>query len=197
MSMGSRMQALATSGEIEATMPQFAEDIRRMTIAEFDEFVAGLADDREYELIDGELAMMVNPTETHEQIAANIGAPLKLATDRRGCRTYQGGMRVQLDDDSSARDKYRPDVLVRCGPRQNETYVTDPVVIVEVLSPSHYRQRPRRQAALLQEHADRAAYRAHLFGSDARGALCVDVRRLEAKRSHLAGACAHARRRRI
>ena len=107
-----------------------------MTIAQFDDFVAGLADDREYELIDGELAMMVNPTETHEQIASNIGAPLKLAMDRRGCRTYQGGMRVQLDEDSSARNKYRPDVLVRCGPGGNKTYVTDPVVIVEVLSPS-------------------------------------------------------------
>ena len=32
-------------------MPQFAEEIRRMTIAEFD-FVTGLADDREFELID-------------------------------------------------------------------------------------------------------------------------------------------------
>jgi Uma2 family endonuclease len=117
-------------------MAQFAENIPRMTIAEFDDFVAELADDLEYELIDGELAMMVNPTQTHEQIASNIGAPLKLAMDRRGCRTYQGGMRVQLDDNSSARDKYRPDVLVRCGPRENTTYVTDPIVIVEVLSPS-------------------------------------------------------------
>jgi Uma2 family endonuclease len=68
--------------------------------------------------------MMVNPTQTHEQIAANIGAPLKLAMDRRGCRTYQGGMRVQRDDDSSAHDKYRPDVLVRCGARANKTYIT-------------------------------------------------------------------------
>jgi Uma2 family endonuclease len=117
-------------------MAQIAKDIPRMTIAEFDDFVAGLADDIEYELIDGELAMMVNPTQTHEQIASNIDAPLKLAMDRRGCRTYQGGMRVQLDDNSKARDKYRPDILVRCGPWQNTTYVTDPIVIVEVLSPS-------------------------------------------------------------
>jgi hypothetical protein len=35
------MRACAASREIEATMPQLAEDIRRMTIAEFDEFVAG------------------------------------------------------------------------------------------------------------------------------------------------------------
>jgi Uma2 family endonuclease len=107
-----------------------------MTIAEFDAFVAGIADDRDYELIDGELVMMSNPTETHEQIAANIAAPLKLAMDARGCRTYQGGMRVQASDDAGGRDKYRPDVVVRCGPRENKTYITDPIVVVEVLSPS-------------------------------------------------------------
>jgi Uma2 family endonuclease len=113
-----------------------AEELRRMTIAEFDAFTDGLLDDREFELVNGELAMMVNPTETHEQIAGNIGAPLKLAMDRRGCRTYQSGMRVQRDHDSTARDKYLPDLLVRCGARENRTYVTDPIVIVEVLSPS-------------------------------------------------------------
>jgi Uma2 family endonuclease len=113
-----------------------AEEIRRMTIAGYDAFVAGIADDREFELVDGELVMMADPTQTHEQIAANIGAPLKLAMDRRGCRTYQGGMRVQRDHDSSARDKYRPDVLVRRGAYENTTYGIDPIVIVEVLSPS-------------------------------------------------------------
>ena len=117
-------------------MAQVAHEIRSMTIAEYDALVAGIADDREFELVDGELVMMVAPTETHEQIAGNIGAPFKLAMDRRGCRTYQGGMRVQRDDDTRARDKFRPDVLVCCGPRQNKTYVTDPIVVVEVLSPS-------------------------------------------------------------
>jgi Uma2 family endonuclease len=117
-------------------MVQVAEENRRMTIAEYDAFVAGIADDREFELVDGELVMMVNPTQYHEQIAANIGAPLKLAMDRRGCLSYQGGMRVQRDHDSSGRDKYRPDVLVRCGAIENTTYVIDPIVIVEVLSPS-------------------------------------------------------------
>jgi Uma2 family endonuclease len=117
-------------------MARVAEEIRRMTIAEYDAFVAGIADDREFELVECELVMMLDPTQTHEQIAANIGAPLKLAMDRRGCRTYQGGMRVQRDHDSSARDKFRPDVLVRCGVYENTTYVIDPIVIVEVLSPS-------------------------------------------------------------
>jgi Uma2 family endonuclease len=117
-------------------MAQVAEKFQRTTIAEFDAFVAGITDTREFELVDGEIILMSNPTETHEQIAANIGAPLKLAMDPRGCRTYQGGIRVQATDNSGAHDKYRPDVVVRCGPKDNKTYITDPVVIVEVLSPS-------------------------------------------------------------
>jgi Uma2 family endonuclease len=80
--------------------------------------------------------MMTNPTEMHEQIAGNIGAPLKLAMDPRGCRTYQGGMRVQRSDDTRETDKPRPDVVVRCGPVGSKTYITDPLVVVEVLSPS-------------------------------------------------------------
>ena len=33
-------------------------------------------------------------------------------------------------------DKPRPDILVRCGVLTGRTYVTDPLVVVEVLSPS-------------------------------------------------------------
>ncbi|WP_342149972.1 Uma2 family endonuclease [Methylorubrum sp. SB2] len=107
-----------------------------LTIADYDRFVAAQADDCDWELVDGELVMMSDPTENHEQIAGNIGAPLKLAMDATGCRSYQGGMRVQRSDDSRGRDKTRPDIVVRCGPRQNRTAVTDPLVVVEVLSPS-------------------------------------------------------------
>jgi hypothetical protein len=49
--------------------------IRKVTIAEFDAFVAGLTDVRDYELVGGVIVLMSNPTETREQIAANIGAP--------------------------------------------------------------------------------------------------------------------------
>ena len=106
------------------------------TIADFDAFTASQVDTAQFELIDGSIEMMSNPTETHEQIAGNIGAPLKLAMDQRGCRCYQGGIRVQRSDDIRETDKTRPDVVVRCGPVSKGTYITDPVVIVEVLSPS-------------------------------------------------------------
>ena len=107
-----------------------------ITVAAFDAFVDAQADDRAFELVDGEIVMMTNPNETHEQIAGNIGAPLKLAMDGRGCRTYQGGMRVQRSEDTSETDKTKPDVVVRCGPAGTGSFITDPLVVVEVLSPS-------------------------------------------------------------
>ena len=117
-------------------MAYAAHKAGEFNIAAFDAFLEGVANGKDYELIDGEVVLMGNPTETHEQIASNIGAPLKLAMDKRNCRTYQGGMRVQTTRLSTGMDKYKPDVLVRCGARGNETFITDPVVVVEVLSPS-------------------------------------------------------------
>jgi Uma2 family endonuclease len=116
-------------------MADAAENID-LTIAEFDKFVEGVAEGRKYDLFDGAPVLMSNPNETHEQIVGNIGAPLKLAMDRRGCRTYIGGMMVQASANSTGRDKFRPDIVVRCGPPGNNTFITDPVVVVEVLSPS-------------------------------------------------------------
>ena len=107
-----------------------------VSIEAFGRFVDAQADTALFELVEGVIVMMTNPTETHEQIAANIGAPLKLAMDARGCRTYQGGMRVQRSDDPRETDKTRPDVVVRCGAIGAKTYVTDPLVVIEVLSPS-------------------------------------------------------------
>ena len=114
-----------------------AQDLHDLTVEAFDRFVDTEASGADFELIDGEIVMMTNPTEAHEQLVANIGAPLKLAMDKRGCRTYLGGMRVQADDDPRGRDKYIPDIVVRCGPRDDRrTFIVDPAVVVEVLSPS-------------------------------------------------------------
>jgi Uma2 family endonuclease len=118
-------------------MPSTLRQHDPMTIEAFDAFVDAQADIALFDLIDGDVVMMSNPTEAHEQIAGNIGAPLKLAMDARNCRTYQGGMRVQRSDSNRDGNKTRPDVVVRCGPRTGAaTYITDPLVLVEVLSPS-------------------------------------------------------------
>jgi Uma2 family endonuclease len=117
-------------------MPTALRRPEPVTVEVFDRFVEAQADTALFELVEGVIVMMANPTEVHEQIAANIGAPLKLAMDARGCRTYHGGMRVQRSDDPRDTDKTRPDVVVRCGAIGTKSYITDPLVVIEVLSPS-------------------------------------------------------------
>jgi Uma2 family endonuclease len=107
-----------------------------MSVGAFEQFLAGQAEPHPYELVGGVVVAMANPTETHNQIVNNINAPLKLAMDKRRCRTYASDMRVQRTGQASDADQYRPDVVVRCGPHTGKTFITDPLVVVEVLSPT-------------------------------------------------------------
>ena len=107
-----------------------------VTIAEFDSFLDAQQDDSPWELVAGRIVAMTNPTEVHQQIASNIGAPLKLAMDPKGCPVYQGGIGVQRSDLPNGTDRVCPDVLVRCGRVGTRNFITDPLVVVEVLSPS-------------------------------------------------------------
>ena len=69
-----------------------AGSIRTMTIAEFDRFVAAQQDDRGVGAGRRGARHDEQPHgEFTKQIAGNIGAPLKLAMDAAGCRSYRGG----------------------------------------------------------------------------------------------------------
>ena len=108
-----------------------------VTVEAFDAFIDGQDDARLYELVGGVIVMMSNPTEIHEEIVGNIAAPLKAAMTERNCRTFIGGMRVQSSEKVGGIDKTKPDIVVRCGSAATtRTFVSDPVVVVEVLSPS-------------------------------------------------------------
>jgi Uma2 family endonuclease len=122
-------------------MTSAVRQLQPVSIAEFDDYVDRQADDAPMcELLDGVIVMMTTPTRRHGKIAGNIGWRLKAAMDKRGCESFQGDVSVQRDADRKAIDKLRPDIVVRCGPSDNESdslnYVDDPVVVVEVLSPS-------------------------------------------------------------
>jgi len=55
--------------------------------------------------------------------------------DACGCRTFAGGMLVRKPDQDDMATA--PDVVVRCGPPLGSLrFIEDPVVVVEVLSPS-------------------------------------------------------------
>ncbi len=107
-----------------------------VTIAAFDAFLDGQADARLWELVAGRIIGMTNPSQAHEKIVSNIGRHLLQAVDARRCQVFFGGMRVQRSENQTKYYKPRPDLLVRCGALQDRNFVTDPLVIVEVLSPS-------------------------------------------------------------
>jgi hypothetical protein len=69
---------------------------------------------------------MGNPAQVHEQIVSNIVAPLHTAMKPKGCSAFGGNMRIQASDDSSNKNKFKPDVMVRYGPIIPSNYVTGP-----------------------------------------------------------------------
>lgn len=110
-----------------------------VTVADFEEFLAGQRDDETWELLEGRIVAMTNPSLGHEEIVGNISAALRgvMPADRR-CRVAVGGVRIQVSDDGRGIYAPRPDIMVWCGPMRAElSYVTTPMVIVEVLSPSN------------------------------------------------------------
>ena len=109
-----------------------------MSVAEFDVFLAAQPDDDTiWELVDGQILAMTNPNANHGQIALNMGVSLKAHAEAVGCRVNVGGMRVQASDALHGTNKTIPDVVVWCGARGGvHTWIDDPVIIVEILSPS-------------------------------------------------------------
>ena len=89
------------------------------------------------EYFDGHIMAMSGASRQHNLIVMNISAELHHQFKGRGCEVYTNDMRVR----PSPRDTYvYPDVVVVCGEPEFEDDVFDtllnPIVIVEVLSPS-------------------------------------------------------------
>ena len=87
------------------------------------------------EYIDGEIRAMSGGSEPHASIPMNIGGELRTALRGRGCRVLSSDMKVW-----AAGVYYYPDLSVVCGPSiyrgRNKHTITNPLVVVEVLSPS-------------------------------------------------------------
>lgn len=106
-----------------------------MPVEAFLAFLDGVGDDRRYELFGGTPVMMTGGIVRHFRLAGSLYSALQRAASRRGCEALAGGMLVKnpADDYFAA----APDVLVRCGPIvPSQRLVRDPLIIVEMLSPS-------------------------------------------------------------
>ena len=108
----------------------------RMTADEFIAWAMEQPDGGRYELVGGEVVGMAPERVARARVKARVFNALADAIERGGlaCEAFPDGMAVQVSADTV----YEPDAQVRCGPRLPGSAVTipDPVVVVEVLSPS-------------------------------------------------------------
>jgi len=89
------------------------------------------------EYLSGEILAMSGASRAHNFITLDIATELNIQLRGRDCDVYTGDMRVKVRQSDSY---FYPDVVVACGESQFEDNHFDsllnPVVIIEVLSPS-------------------------------------------------------------
>lgn len=120
-----------------------------------------------HEFFDGEIFAMAGGTPEHAAISMNVGTSLNNQLRGKGCRVHSSDLHVRVLETGLAT---YPDVTVVCGraesdPESNVT-VTNPKVIVEVLSPStaaydrgeklrHYQRIPSLREVVLVAHDEK------------------------------------------
>ena len=102
-----------------------------------DEFIPwAMNQPKRYELVGGEVVAMSPERVGHTESKGNIYVALRQAIQSAGLpsRAYTDGLAVRIDKDTV----YEPDACVRCGEPldRNTVEISDPVIVVEVVSPS-------------------------------------------------------------
>ena len=91
---------------------------------------------RKYEYVCGEVYAQAGATNTHNQIASNTQGILFSQLRGDPCQVYNSDTKIRIRSSDGVRFFY-PDTLVVCESNPPEdTFQDNPVVIVEVLSPS-------------------------------------------------------------
>jgi len=109
---------------------------RRYTLADYLE-VEELSPAVKHELVDGEIFAMAGGTVEHAALSTSISALLVARLRGGPCRAYSSDLRLRIREANIAT---YADVTVVCGPVERDpespTHVTNPRVVVEVLSKS-------------------------------------------------------------
>lgn len=88
------------------------------------------------EYVDGEIHAMTGTTISHNRISLNLALLLKTHLAGSPCEPFMADIKVHA---ARANAFYYPDLVVRCQPEAltgDSKIITDPTLIVEVLSPS-------------------------------------------------------------
>lgn len=158
--------------------------IAKVTLKEFLAWEAEQPDRHEFHR--GEVFAMVGGTARHNRVILNLAARLSEHLDGSACQVFAETMKVQLADEAVL----YPDVLVSCGKALagDEQVVTDPKLVIEVLSPSTkgYDKRNKfilyRSLAALREYVliDPASREVEVFTLTEHGWLLSDQTQADA-----------------
>jgi Uma2 family endonuclease len=125
------------------------------------------ASNTRHEFYDGEIYAMAGGTREHAAISANVTIALGVQLRGRGCQLHSSDLRVRVLETGLAT---YPDVTVVCGSPEyaadDRTTVTNPTLLVEVLSPStadhdrgeklaHYKRIASLREVVLVAHDER------------------------------------------
>lgn len=107
----------------------------RVTYAEYLEIEA--SSEQRYEFVDGVIDAIADGSPEHARLAMSLGAELRAAMASKPCAVYSSDLKIRIE--ATNRTTYA-DVVVVCGPELHSdtdpNAITNPTVIVEVLSPS-------------------------------------------------------------
>ena len=128
--------------------------LEKRTLAEFLEWENARPD--RHEFYRGETFAMVGGTARHNRVIVNLTRRIDAHLDGTPCRVFAENMKVQLADEGIL----YPDLMVACGGAGSgdEQVITNPKLVIEVLSPSTkgYDQRDKfilyRSLASLREY---------------------------------------------
>ncbi len=87
-----------------------------------------------HEYLNGQVFAMTGVSREHNTIILNIGTQLRTRLRGSGCQVFVSDMKVRIETDNVF---YYPNVVVTCNSQDTEKFfLTNPCLIVEVLSPS-------------------------------------------------------------
>lgn len=106
--------------------------IHKQTLTEYLEWEQGQTERHEFH--NGEIFAMVGARRGHNRVIVRLVHFLDAHLDGALCQVFAEGMKVQISEDTVL----YPDLLVTCNQHfsADDQVVTDPILVVEVLSPS-------------------------------------------------------------
>ncbi len=87
-----------------------------------------------HEYVAGQIYEMVGVRDSHNLIAGNVYAHLRINMRGGACRVFMSDVKVRVEEADAF---YYPDVFVTCDPRDADPYVKCyPCLVIEILSPT-------------------------------------------------------------